>query len=100
VLSTDGPAPLFLGEEFVASARRQAAERLGREARFEVRLAGILQEAGDPTSPPRIGLLSIARLAERGHGYGAEICGNLELHHARSEFDSCSQVVIDHLAAL
>lgn len=101
VLSPDGSAPLFLGEQFVALARRQVGERLGIGCSFEVRLAGILQEpAGGPSSPPQVGLLSIARLTERPRKHGAECCGNGELRLARSGFDPSSQVVIDHLAAL
>ena len=100
VLSTDGPAALFLGEEVVVSVRREVEHRLALNAACEVRLAGILQETGDPQSPPRVGLLSIARLASRPPGYEGERCGNVELRQARSQFDSFSQVVIDHLEAL
>ena len=100
VLSTEEPAPLFLGEEFVLSARREVEERLILNGSYDMRLAGILQETGDPQSRPRIGLLSIARLANRHREVGSEWIGNLELRHARSEFEACSQVVIDHLAAL
>lgn len=97
-LTADGPAPLFLGESFVAAACRLVEERLGLDAGCDVRIAGILQET---TNAPlrRIGLLTIARLTQRQQGYGAEYCGNGELRLARSEFDASSQVVIDHLAA-
>jgi hypothetical protein len=100
VLSTDGPAPLFLGEEFVVSAGREVERRLALNAACEVRLAGILQETGGTRPSPRVGLLSIARLSGRLPGYEGERCGNVELRQARSQFDSCSQVVIDHLEAL
>jgi hypothetical protein len=99
-LSADGPAPLFLGNELVVSARREVEERLGLNGGCEVRLAGILQETEGRQSPPRVGLLSIARLAGRPTRYGDECCGNLELRYARSQFDPRSQVVIDHLEAL
>ena len=99
-LSTEGPAPLFLGEEFVASARGEMEHRLALNASCEVRLAGILQESGMPESPSRVGLLSIARLASRPSGNEAERCGNVELRHSRSQFEPSSQVVIDHLDAL
>lgn len=101
VLSPEGSAPLFLGEQFVALARHQVDERLGLGGSFEVRLAGILQETADgPASPSQVGLLSIARLTERPGRCGAECFGNGELRLARSEFDASSQVVIDHLDAL
>jgi hypothetical protein len=87
-LVADEPVPLFLGEELAVPARRQVEERLGPTGSCEVRLDGILQgfEAG-PT-PPHVGLLSIARLPGRTPIPGAEICGNFELLHARSRFDS------------
>ena len=100
VVWADEPTPLFLGEPFVVAARRQVEERLLLDVRCDVRLAGILQETTDTSAPPRLGLLSIARLTERVRVSGAECCGNVELRHARSEFDASSQVVIDHLAAL
>jgi hypothetical protein len=100
ILAPEGPVPLFLGEELVVSARRHVEERLGLDGGCEVRLAGILQEIEGRQPLPRVGLLSIARLAGRTATCGAECCGNLELRHARSQFDPCSQVVIDHLEAL
>ena len=99
-LAAEGPVPPFLGEELVVSVRRQVEERLGLNGGCEARLAGILQEIDGRQPIPRIGLLSIARLADRTATYGAECCGNLELRHARSQFDPRSQVVIDHLEAL
>lgn len=103
-LPADGPAPLFLGEPFVAAARRQVEERPGLDVGCDVRIAGILQDTPNTTSLRRIGLLSIARLTEKPRGHGAEWraewCGNAELRQTRSEFDASSQVVIDHLAAL
>ena len=84
----------------VVSARREVEHRLALNVACEARLAGILQETGDTQSPPRVGLLSIARLAGRPSGYEAERCGNVELRQARSQFEPSSQVVIDHLDAL
>ena len=99
VLLAEGPAPLFLGEEFVVSARREVEKHVPLNVGFDVRLAGILQETGEAQASAA-GLLSIARLAGRASGDDVECCGNLELRYARSQFDPRSQVVIDHLQAL
>jgi hypothetical protein len=99
-LVAEGPPPLFLDQQFVASARRQVEERVPFTRGCDVRIAGILQDTADTLSVPRVGLLSIARLPDRTAAHAVERYGNVELHHARSEFDASSQVVIDHLAAL
>lgn len=99
-LAGEEPVPPFLGEELVVLARSQVETRLGLNGGCEVRLAGILQDLDGEQPVSRVGLLSIARLAHRTVPTSAECCGNLELRHARSQFDSRSQVVIDHLEAL
>jgi hypothetical protein len=99
-LPADGPAPLFLGDELSLWARRTVEGRLRFSGGYEVRLAGILQDAESAYVPPRAGLLWIARLASRIASGEAECLGNVELRVARSQFDARSRVVIDHLAAL
>lgn len=98
-LTTEGPAPLFLGDEVVGVAQRQAEAHLGFSDGCAVRVAGILQDFEDGR-PPSVGVLSIARLTGRITMPAAECCGHMELRMTRHEFDARSQVVIDHLAAL
>jgi hypothetical protein len=90
-LAANGPPPLFLGEELIVSVQRQIEERLALNGGYDVRLAGILQEVEGQESPPRVGLLSIARLAGRLSRDGAEYFGNMELRTARSQFDASTE---------
>jgi len=96
---------VFLDQELQAAAARAVDSTFTFGDRFELRLAGLLDNDDDEASRPYLGLVYVARLLRPGASACAEgiaqvrFFGNGELQMQRDEFDPWSQILIDNLPA-
>lgn len=94
-LTSDGAAPVFLGDALHALARRELERTRIPQLPCEWRLAGLLRQPG------QLSLVYVVRLHQR-YDVGSsqlQVRGNNELRFSRDEYDAPSQLIIDHLHA-
>ena len=103
---THGQPGLFLDDDMTAAACRCVDAELATRARFEIRLAGLINDDETEFGRGHLGLVYVARLRQPGvetHGRAVaepRFCGSGELVLSHDQFERWSQVLIQNLQAL
>lgn len=105
-INADDHANLFLDDHLKVAAYREVDEEVIIREKYDLRLAGLLNDDSNDVGRVHLGLVYVARLRQpdvekREKGIAQiRFCGNGDLQQEREEFETWSQILIDNLHAL